>query len=165
MTTIDQPAGTAAITPAPTATDGDAAADATQSRRGLLDGLARYLPAEITGTAVMVVAGQLATLWTDAAPLIAMDALLGEIAGFYAVLAVTIYLEVVRITATRRRALGKTGVLLIAEFGAAEALDTLLVRPAALVLGVWLFPDPLWGMLLGKIAADIVFYAAARYGR
>ena len=105
--------------------------------------------------------GSLVTLWTEAAPLIALAALLGEIVGFYAVLAVTIYLENVPVTATRRRALGKTGVLLVAEFGAAEVLDTLLIRPAALMLGIWLVPDPIWGMLLGKVAADIVFYAIA----
>jgi hypothetical protein len=161
MTMIDQPAATAAIASARTATDPRAAADARQPRRGPLFWIVRYLPAEITGTGAMVIAGLLATLWTDAAPLIALAALLGEIAGFYAVLAVTIYLELVPVTRTRRRALGKTGVLLVAEFGAAEFLDTLLVRPAALMLGVWLFPDPLWGMLAGKVAADIVFYAVA----
>ena len=161
MTTIDRPAKTAVIAPAQTPTDRDAAAGATQPRRGVLFWIARYLPAEISGTAAMVVAGLLATLWTDAAPLIALAALLGEIAGFYAVLAVTIYLEMVPVSATRRRAVGKTGVLLVAEFGAAEVLDTLLVRPAALLLGIWLVPDPVWGMLLGKVAADIVFYAVA----
>ena len=161
MTTIDGPAATAGIAPAPDATDPAAARMAAQPRRGVLFWIARYLPAEISGTAAMVVAGLLATLWTDAAPLIALAALLGEIAGFYAVLAVTIYLEMVPVSATRRRALGKTGVLLVAEFGAAEVLDTLLVRPAALVLGIWLVPDPVWGMLLGKVAADIVFYAVA----
>ncbi len=40
-------------------------------------------------------------------------------------------------------------------------LDTLLIRPAALMLGVWLLPDPIWGLLAGKIAADIVFYTIA----
>ncbi|WP_349428628.1 hypothetical protein [Microbacterium sp. LWS13-1.2] len=161
MTTIDRPAATAAIAPARTATDPATAAGAPQPRHGLLFWIVRYLPAEITGTAVMAIAGLLATQWTDAAPVIALAALLGEIAGFYAVLAATIYLELVPVTGTRRKALGKTGVLLIAEFGAAEVLDTLLVRPAALLLGVWLFPDPLWGMLAGKVAADIVFYAVA----
>jgi hypothetical protein len=29
------------------------------------------------------------------------------------------------------------------------------------MLGVWLIPDPLWGVLAGKVAADIVFYAIA----
>ena len=57
--------------------------------------------------------------------------------------------------------IGRAIALLAAEFGAAELLDTFLVRPAALMLGVWLVPDPLWGMLAGKVAADIVFYAVA----
>ena len=52
-------------------------------------------------------------------------------------------------------------MLLVAEFGVAELLDTLLIRPAALMLGVWLLPDPLWGLLAGKVVADIVFYAIA----
>jgi hypothetical protein len=65
------------------------------------------------------------------------------------------------VSANRRRAVGRTAALLVAEFGAAELLDTFLVRPAALVLGVWLIPDPLLGMLAGKVAADIVFYAVA----
>jgi len=75
--------------------------------------------------------------------------------------AVTIFIEQRHVTVTRRRAVGRTAVLLVAEFGAAELLDTFLVRPAALMLGVWLVPDPLWGMLAGKVAADIVFYAVA----
>ena len=29
------------------------------------------------------------------------------------------------------------------------------------MLGVWLLPDPLWGLLAGKVVADIVFYAIA----
>ena len=52
-------------------------------------------------------------------------------------------------------------MLLLAEFGPAELLDTLLIRPAALTLGVFLLPDPLWGLLAGKVFADIIFYAVA----
>ena len=52
-------------------------------------------------------------------------------------------------------------MLLLAEFGAAEVLDTLLIRPVALVAGVWLLTDPLWGLLAGKVVADIAFYAIA----
>ena len=160
MTTIDQALATIATThevaaQTPTTTD------AAPRRRGIVFWIVRYLPAEVAGTAAMVVGGLLATLWTDAAPLIAVAALLGEIIGFYAVLAVTIYIEQAPVSATRRRAAGRTAVLLVAEFGAAELLDTFLVRPVALMLGVWLIPDPLWGMLAGKIAADIVFYAVA----
>ena len=160
MTTIDQPypiGVTGPEQPETTATPEDAA----PQRRGLVFWLARYLPAEVAGTAAMVCGGLLATIWTDAAPLIALAALLGEIIGFYLVLAAAIFIEQVQLTATRRRAAVTTLLLLVAEFGAAELLDTFLIRPAALMLGVWLIPDPLWGVLAGKVAADIVFYAIA----
>jgi hypothetical protein len=159
MATIDQSLATSATDPLRTAMPPEA--DGRPRRRGFVFWIARYLPAEVAGTAAMVFGGLLATVWTTATPLIALAALVGEIVGFYAILAVTIYLEQVPVTATRRRALGRTGVLLIAEFGAAELLDTFLVRPAALMLGLWLVPDPVWGMLLGKVAADVVFYAVA----
>ncbi len=135
--------------------------DAASERRGFVFWIVRYLPAEVAGTAAMVFGGLLATVWTDAAPLIAIASLLGEIIGFYAVLAATIFIEQVQVAATRRRAAARTLVLLVAEFGAAELLDTFLIRPAALMLGVWLIPDPLWGVLAGKVAADVVFYAVA----
>ncbi|WP_426321493.1 hypothetical protein [Microbacterium sp. E-13] len=139
----------------------DQQTDVPAERRGLVFWIVRYLPAEVAGTAAMVFAGLLATVWTDAAPLIALAALLGEVIGFYAVLAATIFIEQVQVAATRRRAVARTLVLLVAEFGAAELLDTFLIRPAALMLGVWLIPDPLWGVLAGKVAADVVFYAIA----
>jgi hypothetical protein len=129
--------------------------------RGLAFWITRYLPAEIVGTAALVIAGLGVTLWTDNPAAVALAALLGEIVGFYAVLAATIYLEQRPLSASRRRAIGRTGMLLVAEFGAAELLDTLLIRPAALVAGVWLFADPLWGLLAGKVVADIAFYAIA----
>lgn len=135
--------------------------DAAPARRGVVFWIVRYLPAEIVGTAAMVLAGLLVTIWTDNAALIALAALAGEIVGFYAVLAVTIYAEQAQVAKTVRGAIGRTGMLLVAEFGVAELLDTLLIRPAALMLGVWLLPDPLWGLLAGKVVADIVFYAIA----
>ena len=158
MTTMHPPLATIATTSEKTH---QATTDAARPRRGVVFWIVRYLPAEIAGTAAMVVGGLLATLWTDAAPVIAVAALTGEVIGFYAVLAVTIYIEQTPVSTTRRRAVGRTFGLLVAEFGAAELLDTFLVRPAALMLGVWLIPDPLWGMLAGKVAADIVFYALA----
>ncbi|MBD3940376.1 hypothetical protein IF188_01515 [Microbacterium sp. NEAU-LLC] len=155
MTTIEQASATTA---APAHTTDEQAAP---RRRGLVFWIVRYLPAELVGTAAMVIAGLVVTTWTDAPALVALAALVGEIIGFYAVLAITIYLEQSQVAATRRRAIARTAMLLVAEFGAAELLDTLLVRPAALMLGVWLIPDPVWGMLAGKIAADIIFYAIA----
>lgn len=131
------------------------------TRRGLVFWIVRYLPAEIVGTAAMVLAGLAVTIWTDAPALIALAALAGEIVGFYVVLAITIYAEQVAVQPGRRRAVGRTFLLLIAEFGAAELLDTFLIRPLALVAGVWLLPDPMWGLLAGKVFADVIFYAIA----
>jgi hypothetical protein len=144
----------------------DTADDATEvaaasKRRGIVFWIVRYLPAEIVGTATMVIAGLVVTMWTSAPALIAIAALLGEIVGFYLVLAITIYAEQSAVSANWRRAVGRTFMLLVAEFGAAELLDTLLIRPAALMLGVWLLPDPLWGLLAGKVFADVIFYAIA----
>ncbi|GAA2973244.1 hypothetical protein JOD63_000212 [Microbacterium terrae] len=134
---------------------------AARRPHGVMFWIARYLPAEIVGTAAMVVGGLLAGMATDSPALIAAAALLGEIVGFYAVLAITVYAEQMQTGERRRGALARTGMLLVAEFGAAELLDTLLIRPAALIAGVWLLPDPLWGLLAGKLVADVIFYAIA----
>ena len=130
-------------------------------RRGIMFWITRYLPAEVVGTAGMILAGLGVTVWTDSAALIAMAALIGETVGFYVVLALTILLEQAPLARTRRAALGRTAMLLIAEFGVAEILDTLLIRPALLVAGVLFFTDPMWGLLIGKLVADAVFYAIA----
>lgn len=130
-------------------------------RRGILFWVKRYLPAEIAGTAVMLVAGLAVSSWLGAPAAVAIAAVVGESVGFYGVLAVVIYLEQSRGNVRRRRAVVRTALLLVAEFGAAEVLDTLLVRPAAMFLGVLIIPDPVWGLLAGKIAADLLFYAVA----
>ena len=133
---------------------------ATQGR-GIGFWIVRYLPAEIAGTAAMILAGLGVTFWTDNPAIIALAALIGEIIGFYVVLILVIYFEQSRVVGGHRRAFARTMVLLIAEFGAAELLDTLLIRPAALLLGVWLVKDPVWGLLAGKVVADVIFYAIA----
>lgn len=141
----------------------EASSDTTSAppKRGLWFWVARYLPAEIAGTAALVIAGLVITIWTDHPGAVAVAGLVGETIGFYAVLSVAVLLEQRRLGHSHRAALARTGMLLAAEFGAAEVLDTFLVRPAALVAGVWLLGDPLWGLLVGKIAADIIFYAVA----
>lgn len=168
MSTIDTQAMTdrivltAAVT-APGIPVHSATAHVERPRR-LVFWICRYLPAEVAGTAAMVLAGLGITAWTDSPPIIALAALLGEIVGFYAVLALTVYGEqwshLQDASHARRRALLRTTGLLVAEFGAAELIDTLLVRPAALLVGV-LTLGPLWGMIAGKVVADVVFYAVA----
>ena len=127
-------------------------------RRGPVFWLCRYLPGEIAGTAALVLAGLGVTVWTDAPVAIALAGLVGAILGFYGVLAITIYSE--HSIAAHGRARRGAFALLVAEFGPVEFVDTLVIRPAALLLGVWMAPDPIWRLLAGKLAADVVFYAA-----
>lgn len=129
--------------------------------RGILFWMVRYLPAEIAGTVAMLVAGLAASAVTGDAALIAVAALAGEIVGFYVVLGATVAWEQSRHGARGRRLAVLTLLLLVAEFGVAELFDTFLVRPAALVAGVLVLTDPVWGLLAGKIVADIVFYVLA----
>ena len=66
------------------------AVDTNPRRRGIVFWLVRYLPAEIVGTAAMVLAGLVVTIWTDHPAVIALAALVGEIIGFYTVLALSL---------------------------------------------------------------------------
>ena len=102
MTTIEHP-----LADTDSATE-DTPTDASSPRRGPVFWIVRYLPAELAGTAAMVFGGLLATVWTDTSALIALAALVGEILGFYLVLAVTIYSEQTLVSATPRRAVGRT---------------------------------------------------------
>ena len=47
---------------------------------------------------------------------------------------------------------------LLLEFGPAELLDSLLIRPAALATGLALVTPPALGALAGKLVADLLFY-------
>jgi hypothetical protein len=50
---------------------------------------------------------------------------------------------------------------LVLEFGPAEILDTLLLRPALLYAGMTFAPNPELGVLFGNLAADVCFYVPA----
>lgn len=116
----------------------------------------RYLPAEVAGTAALILAGVAATIWTSSPILIALAALVGECLGFYGMLAVTLRLDAANAPAEVGRL--RPTRLFADEFGAVEIVDTLVIRPLALLIGVLLVGEPVWGLLAGKIAADIVFY-------
>ncbi len=126
-------------------------------RPGAAFWVCRYLPAEVAGTAALILAGVAVTYWTSIPAVIALAALIGECVGFYGVLAVTLRLDAETVSAGRPPT---TARLLAAEFGTAEAIDTFFVRPAALVIGIALVGDPVVGLIAGKIVADVVFYTA-----
>lgn len=44
------------------------------------------------------------------------------------------------------------------EFGPAEVIDSVAIRPAALYLGPMLSGNPVFGLIVGKLVADVGFY-------
>jgi hypothetical protein len=120
----------------------------------------RYGVAELVGTAALV----LATLGTQRATgsivLAALAGSLAEAAWFYTVLLVREARQErreARVGGFERRPLRELGHDLLMEFGAAERLDGLVLRPLCLGLGLKLVHGWL-GALLGKLAADLLFY-------
>jgi hypothetical protein len=124
--------------------------------RAMLRWLRRYLPAELVATPCALLSGFAAGHLTGSPALAAFAATWGENAGFYGLL---IGRELVQ--ARTLRALPRIARDLVLEFGPAEALDSLLLRPAAIYAGLALAPHPALGMLAGKVAADVTFYAPA----
>jgi hypothetical protein len=144
-------------------------ADRTHRRR-VAQWVARYLPLEVLGT-IAAVAGSWAAY--EASGSIVVAAIAGTIAegvGYYALVVVRGirgHLGSLRVTRIRRRsgrgafAIALTLRGMAAEFGPAEVLDTFVVRPALLIAAAaWLGPNPT-AWLVGKLAADVVFYLIA----
>jgi hypothetical protein len=115
----------------------------------------RYAVAEVTGLVCALLAA-VAVGRTAGPAAAAIAGTLGEGVGFYGVILVR---EVRRHGATWRVARG-----LVVEFGLAEVADTLAVRPLAMYGATVLAGDTLVGVLVGKVAADVVFYTVAIAG-
>lgn len=132
--------------------------------------LRRYGPAEAACLLGMLVASHLAVRVTASPPLLATSAIVGATAGFYGVLVVGVVREQrATVDPDRRmgRVLARTVLLLVAEFGVAEVLDTLMWRPALMMAGVVLVGDvvgPVWGLLAGKVVSDALFYVVSALG-
>ena len=115
----------------------------------------RYAVAEVTGLVCALVAA-IAVGRTAGPAAAAIAGTLGEGVGFYGVILLR---DVRRHGATWRVARG-----LVVEFGLAEVGDTLAVRPLAMYGATVLAGDTLVGVLVGKVAADVVFYTVAIAG-
>jgi hypothetical protein len=120
---------------------------------------ARYLPAEVVGTVFAVAGAWLAYEITGDRAIAAITGTMAENIGFYGVMAVDGWRS--QTDAGQRRRVLRTVLALFAEFGPAEALDSLLVRPLCMYIGPFLTGGIAGGSLLGKLAADAVFYAVA----
>ena len=126
----------------------------------------RYGPPEIVGTVTMVLAANITASLTSSTVVIALSALLAGAIGFYAVMGMTVYREqwVIWGRDVRPRlstVVHRSTLCLLAEFGATEFVDLLLLRPVLLFGGILLIGDTTGGLVAGKIAADVIFYVIA----
>jgi hypothetical protein len=135
-----------------------------QSRlRALWFWVKRYAPPEISGTVTMVLSGMLVAGLGAPAVVVGIVATVAESVGFYAIAGVGVWREQRRNFPDRGRLriLVRVLGLLLVEFGTAELLDTLLVRPGALTVALLFIPNVAVALVAGKVVADIVFYVLA----
>ncbi|KQX07860.1 hypothetical protein ASC59_09110 [Leifsonia sp. Root1293] len=120
--------------------------------------VARYLVPELLGTVAALVAAWGVYEATQSLAAAAIAGTLAETVGYYSVIVV----RTVRGHAATNGPVATSWLTirsLGAEFGPAEVVDTVLVRPLLL----WAVPAA-WGAspfawLVGKLASDVVFYA------
>ena len=114
--------------------------------------LRRYLAAELVCTPAGVLCGwSVAALGNVAAGAVAAS--YGENLAFYGMM-----LRRELAGGVCMRALPGILYKLVLEFGPAETLDTLVLRPALIYAGMMLAPHPALGVIAGKIVADVCFY-------
>ena len=117
----------------------------------------RYAPAEVGAIVGALLAGWAANLAGITAVTV-YAATLGECVAFYGVIIVR---DLRHGGAAKGRPWWRFAGRIVFEFGPAEALDTLVVRPLAMYIAAHLVGDMLLGIVAGKLAADAVFYAVA----
>ena len=125
--------------------------------------LKRYLPAEIVGTVVAVGAGLVAHSVIDNNVVTAFVGTWGENIGFYSTI---IFRDITNSIRTHRNSkinyqfsvLAKDIRNIIVEFGPAEILDSLFIRPFMMFFFTRLLNSVSLGILAGKITAYVTFY-------
>ena len=124
--------------------------------------LKRYGLAEVAGLCTAIAGSFVARALTGSEIAAAYGGAIGENLGYYGMI---VGREVAR---DRRAAVGlgrgyglagagRTGRNLVLEFGIAEILDSTVLRPLAMGLGVRFFGRGLC-IIVGKLAADVTFY-------
>jgi hypothetical protein len=143
------------------------ASGGTPTRKKIVEWVRRYLPCEIAGTAGELGGAGIAYLLTGSLAAAAVVATIGASVGYYA----AAYGAAVRTTyrahlhlPRMRRAVTANGLALRSiaiEFGPAEVIDSLLIRPPAYYLGPILFGGTVAGWIFAKLVADVGFYVLA----
>jgi len=116
--------------------------------------LRRYLPAELVSLTATLIASWVMLAWTGSVLLAAFAATWAENLAYYGV----IVGRELRASGLAPRAVMRTARALVLEFGPAELLDSLLIRPAALFFGMSLASSLAVGAIAGKLVADLLFY-------
>lgn len=120
--------------------------------------LRRYLPAELVCTVTGLLGAWAAFALTGSPAAVAVAGTLGENVGFYGMMLGH------EIAHRGMRSLSPIIRDLMLEFGLAEMLDCLLLRPALMYAGQMLAPNTALGIVAGKLVADIVFYVPTIVG-
>lgn len=121
----------------------------------------RYLPGELIALAGTFVGWWLGTRWTQSPWLLAGIVTITENLGFYGYLALSVWREQTPQNPNLVRRAQRTVLLLGAEFGPAEVVDSLLIRPAFMTGAIVWTHSTGWGLILGSYAADAVFWTLA----
>src|SRR5690242_322726 len=137
------------------------------ARNKLIEWVRRYLPCEIAGTVGELGGAAVACLLTGSMAAAAITATVGASAGYYA----AAYASAVRWAygEHRQRPLGARVLIanmfafrsVAIEFGPAEIIDSIAIRPLAYYVGPVLFDNVVGGWIFGKLVSDIGFYALA----
>jgi hypothetical protein len=137
------------------------------AREKLMEWVRRYLPCEIAGTVGELGGAALTYLLTGSMAAAAITATIGASAGYYA----AAYTSAVR-WAYREHGDRPMGPRLVVanlfalrsvaiEFGPAEVIDSIAIRPLAYYFGPIAFNSVVAGWVFGKLVSDIGFYALA----
>ena len=128
------------------------------TRRKVLEWVRRYLPCEITSTVAELGSAAVVYMSTGSWAAAAVVATVFASIGYYA----TAYVNAVRWSMGRARLRSRANLLALrsiaVEFGPAEVIDSLAIRPVTLYLGPVLTGSPVVGLIFGKLAADVGFY-------
>jgi hypothetical protein len=125
--------------------------------------IGRYLPAEIAGFSSALICSFTAHLFTKNPVILAYAASLGDHTGFYGMIIIRDSIAARRLRKEGERRYSphdslKITLALLLEFGGAEILDSLLIRPFLMYSFSLLLHNGPLGILIGKVTSDSVFY-------
>ncbi len=118
--------------------------------------LDRFGWAELAGLATSYIGYHLIASTGVGGVAAAFGAAIGENVGYYSV----IFLRDLRGQPVDQRQPGRVARAMLHDFGIAEGLDTLILRPG-LTWGAVALLGPVWGIAVGKFLCDLAFYGIA----